>query len=89
MPSRTPFFSVPEARKKSTETIAQKPPKSNSLFVVKGLVFRTGFPYEEVLLQTGPKGLQSTSRVGFGELFGQRNKKTTAGMLLLRNVFVG
>ena len=48
-------------------------PKGNSFFVVKGLVLRPGFPYEEVVPQTGPKGLRSASRVGFGEHFGQTN----------------
>ncbi len=81
MPSRTPFFSVPDARKrKSAEKMPQQPPKSESFFVVKGLVFRTGSPYEEVVPQTGPKGLRSASRVGFWGHLGQKNGRISSNI---------
>ncbi len=81
MPSRTPLFSVPEARtKKNAEKMPQKPPKRDSFFVVEGLVPRPGFPYEEVVPQTGLKGLRSASRVGFGEHLGQKNGRISSNI---------
>ncbi len=80
MPSRTPLFSVLEARQKTSEKMPPKSPKTDSFCVVEGLVFRPGFPYEEVVPQTCPKGLQSASRVGFGEHFCQKNERISSNI---------
>ncbi len=52
--------------------MTQKPPKKDSFFVVKGLVFRTGSPYEEVVPQTGPKGLRVPPGLDLGSILARK-----------------